>query len=486
MSRPRFVTRLSLQFLFACLVGLNSRRAFAQTEDSLLHFVRGETTEDVVSGSDPTERYAVFLPSTYKPDRTAPVLFLMDPRGRATVPLKLFRDAADQFGFVLISSYNTLSDADSAFTADDKALSAMLIDAQARFAVDPKRFYLVGFSGTAHYAWTIAPQLDGHLAGIMGAGGGLPFYSEPIQRALKARYPFAFFATAGMADFNFDGVRYLDQALDSTNFPHRFVAHEGRHSWPPEHIAHDVVEWFHLQAMRAGLAPRNETFIDATRKKYLFEASALEASGRRADAYRRYREIIQDFEGLGGSPEAHKRFESLGRERSVGREFARRAEIARRVIKYQLKVRNFCLDYRKAKNIPTLEKARGKLHIEKLKKRAESQDREEAAAAQRMLATAFVNAGFYEPRDYFAKEDFRRAAGMLRIAMAIWPGVPHVCYQLARATAQLGEADEAFKALDCGLKADWATKELVESDSLLEPLRADPRLKIMIEGLIQK
>ena len=457
-----------------------SQPADAQTEDQARDFRIGDVTENVVSNSDPGQQYAVFLPSNYDPDFKAPVLFLMDPRGRAAIPMALFREAADRYGFVMLSSYNTLSDADSAFAANDKALSAMLVDARTRLSVDAKRFYLVGFSGTAHYSWTIAPNLDGRLAGIMGVGGGLPAYSDPIQKALKMIYPFAFFATAGMADFNFDGVRYLDESLDQTAYAHRLVTHDGDHAWPPKHIADAAVEWFHLQAIRTGLADRDDVILDAIREKYLSEAAALETSGKLVDAYRRYREIVQDFDGLGGVSEAEKRFEALGRNRSVKRGLKRRTDLTRKVIEYKLEVRDFYLDYRTVKKRPSTKSALKRLDVDKLTKKANSDDVEESFAAKRMLATVFVNTGFYEPRDYFRGMDYARAAGMLRIAMAVNPDVPRVCYQLARAAAQLKSLDEAFEALTCGSNASWATKELIEDDELLAPLRADSRYAAFI------
>ena len=465
-----------------CL-SLLSLRSSAQEQGAGSGFVAGQTVENVESRTDPAQRYAVFLPQEYQANRTAPVMLLMDPRGRALVPLELFRDAADRFGFVLLSSYNTLSDADSAYAVNDRALAAMLADAQTRFSVDPKRLYLVGFSGTAHWAWTAAPRLDGKLAGIMGVGGGLPSYSNPMQQALRVLYPFVYFGTAGWADFNFDGVRLLDQALDSTRFAHRFMAHDGDHSWPPRTVAEAAVEWFHLQAMSAGLEARNESFIADALRRHLAEAADLEATDRKADAYRRYREIVQDFAGLDGSPEARKRFDKLEGDGSVGRALARRVDFARDVQEYKLEVRDFYLDYRESGDLPTMDSAIRKLRIEKLKKQAESDDSEKAAAAKRMLASAFVNTAFYEPRNYFQNEDFVRAMGMLRIANAIQPDTPRVCYQLARAAAQLGSADEAFEALECGLKAEWATRDLVEADDLLEPLRADPRYGALIQSL---
>lgn len=445
-------------------------------------FEKGTVITDIEAGTDPSRTYALYLPTSYAPDRTSPVLFLMDPRGRALVPMELFRDAAERYGFLVLSSYNTLSDADSAFAVNRRSLSAMLVDARARFKVDPKRLYLVGFSGTEHYSWTVAPQLDGSLAGIMGVGGGLPAYSEPMQRALEAVYPFAFFGTAGFADFNFDGVRFLDQSLDATAFPHRFVTHDGDHVWPPKEIAEESVEWFHLRAMVSGLTPRDDAFIASVREKHLQEAESLEAAGKKADAYRRYREIVQDFEPLGGVPEAKKKLDRLADDGAVERELNRRSKLAEKVIEYKLEVRDFYLAYRERESLPSTADGLKKLRIDKLKKQAESDDTEESASAKRMLATAFINAAFYEPGRYIDARDFPRAAGMLRLAMEIQPDNPRACYMLARATAQLGEIDEAFRALQCGLKAEWATTDLVNRDPLLEPLRADGRFGALLAG----
>ena len=75
----------------------------------------------------------------------------MDPRGRALVPLSLFKDAAERLGYILLSSYNTVSD--GAAEPNVRALDAMLQEAQEHFAVDERRIYLAGFSGTARMSW---------------------------------------------------------------------------------------------------------------------------------------------------------------------------------------------------------------------------------------------------------------------------------------------------------------------------------------------
>ena len=115
-----------------------------------------------------------------------------------------------------------------------------------------------------------------------------------------------------------------------------------------------------------------------------------------------------------------------------------------------------------------------RLKIAALLEQAEDRDYQIAGAAGRMLASAFANAGFYEPRAYLREGDFDRAAGVLYIAQAIFPDQPRTCYRLAQATAQLGRAEEAIEALRCAAEAPWVTPESIEADDLLAPIRDTP------------
>ncbi|HET6374010.1 MAG TPA: hypothetical protein VFG76_11940, partial [Candidatus Polarisedimenticolia bacterium] len=189
----------------------------------------GEVVERIACLSDPSQSYALYLPPRYDAGRGWPVVFLMDPRGRALVPLELFKDAAGRLGYILISSYDTASDGPRDTNAP--ALTAMLADARRRFSVDARRFYLAGFSGTARSGWEFSVQLAGKVAGLMGFGGGLPEGFAP-----SATMTFVFFGGAGTTDFNYEEMRALEVKLASIGIPHRFAWYDGPHSWPPAEV----------------------------------------------------------------------------------------------------------------------------------------------------------------------------------------------------------------------------------------------------------
>lgn len=58
----------------------------------------GEIVERIWAAFDSTQSYAAYLPSDYDASRRWPILFLMDPRGRALVPVALFQAAAEEHG----------------------------------------------------------------------------------------------------------------------------------------------------------------------------------------------------------------------------------------------------------------------------------------------------------------------------------------------------------------------------------------------------
>src|SRR4051812_43099861 len=68
---------------------------------------KGRVVESVKCDADPSQGYALYLPSQYAPDRSWPVIFAFDPRARGTVPVAIYRAAAEKFGYIVAGSNNS-------------------------------------------------------------------------------------------------------------------------------------------------------------------------------------------------------------------------------------------------------------------------------------------------------------------------------------------------------------------------------------------
>lgn len=444
---------------------------------------RGAVTERVASLADPSKSYAVYLPSAYEEDRTWPVLILMDPRGRALVPLELFRAVAEDLGWIVVSSYDTLSD--STWEPNDLAMGAMIADIPERFAADSRRVYLAGMSGTARGIWNFADRLQPYVAGVIAfAGGKLDWIELPTDPDYR------FFGATGYTDDNFGEMFRLDEELDGLGVVHRVVYFPGGHEWGTEQVCRDAARWFEIQAMISGLRPVDADLAATWIDEEVAHAEALEREGRPWNAWRAYAAIAEQYaeiagaDVLAGALEGRARLESEGRvhevEQRVRKHVDDEGHFRARLAEF------FEVFYRDPRGLDT-RTALWRLGLDRaLVDSEEAPDHVEAEAAQRLLQVAFTHMAFYMPRDYLDHGDFKHALAMLEIADGIRPDQPVVLYFRARSYAALGRLDEAVEALERGTDIglfSGADAEGFEGDEDLLSLRDHPRFQSLLERL---
>ena len=467
----------------------------------------GEIIENVQSEHAPDQTFAAYLPSAYTPERSWPVLFLMDPRGRARLPLELFRPAAERLGYVLVSSYSTASDA--AEDVNTPALEAMLTDSTRLFALDNRRFYLGGFSGTARSAWEFAGQLESFVAGIIGFGGGLPGVYVPPDEA-----PYGFYGAAGTTDFNYEEMRALDRRLDGGGLAHRFDSFVGGHSWGPEEVCSRALEWMELRAMKTRLRlPDGSLAVDLYTRR-LIEAQAWESRaltapasgdnapdlesvsddpvvGRRAidtyEAWLRYTGLLADFEGVIGRSELDRIAEKIrafedSDEVTVAAGFADRLSARHRafVEEFSAVIQELRSGDRPISAVDLMHH----LDVEGLKRQAGDTDNPmRALAGQRLLEGIFVQFAFYQPRDYLSQGDPKAALELLEVADVIRPGSRNVLMFQARAHALSGDGERAVGTLRRAHEISTLDPGVLDGDPSFDPIRQSPGFRELIAQL---
>lgn len=410
-------------------------------------FVPGAVAEGVTSLQDSAQRYAVFLPSTFDSTRAWPLLCVMDPRGRALLPLGLLRRGAERFGYIIVSSYNTRSDEPG--DPNVAAVNAMIADAQRRWPIDARRIYLVGFSGTTRAGWDYAYRLEGHVAGLIGFGAGFPPGWAPPAPAAGELQLLAFYGGAGTSDFNYQEVQDLDAYLDGIRLRHHVASYPGPHGWAPEPVMFDALLWMELQAMRRGLIERKMAWVDSIYRARESVAASLDSAGDRPGAALAYRALAADFAALRDVSTDSARLAALLRDRAVIRAGERRAALAAHYHQYIERLRRFIAKVRQADAAPSLPAARKELQLQRLARQAaDSGDRPAALEATQLLEQVFVVTAFYEPREALAAGHPARALALLEIAESIHAGTSLVCERRREALADLGRAREAA-ALPC-------------------------------------
>ncbi len=427
---------------------------------------------------DSAGAYAVYLPSTYTPERAWPVLFVLDPRGRAVPALTRFRDGAEELGWVVVSSYDSRSDVPE--DRNTPAFNAMLDDIQERVRVDPRRLYLAGFSGTAESSWYLALALPGHVAGVVAAGFGLP--SEVRFRMLFAEEEagFAVYGTAGRLGFNYEDVVDMDGALGDLGVVHRAAYFEGGHTWMPDALATDALRWLELRAMRDGLRAVDPGFVARERDGVIRRAEALASNGWVREAVELLDDAAGDFEETAPLEALRAR---LAERRDYTEQVARRARDAREATNYSGRLRERFGGGPGDRPRTSPEELVDELDLEALLARAGGHDRADALQARRLLASAGVLLSFYGPRDALAQGRPGIALDYVDTAERIRPGDPGLCRFRAAALGALERLDDAFEALRCWVDGAGVDGAAVRGEAGLEPLRADPRFEALLAEL---
>lgn len=261
----------------------------------------GTIIDPVQCAEDPAQTYALYLPSTYSPERRSSVLLAFHPAARGRLMVEKYRAAAEQYGYIIAASNNSRN---GPFAVSLTAAQAMSTDVSRRFSIDPERVYLTGMSGGARVAMAIALASD-RIAGVIASSGGYPD-SKP-----RASVTFAVFGTAGSEDFNYIEMRLLDRKLSS---PHFLAVFQGGHTLPPDDIAFEALEWMELQAMQSGRRSRDAALAGRILEK---RRARIAASTDAAETAYLLRALVSDFKGLLDPSAEASRLDQMSRQADV-------------------------------------------------------------------------------------------------------------------------------------------------------------------------
>lgn len=347
-------------------------------------------TENVPTRTDPSQTYTLILPSSYDPAKKHPLLLVLDPRGRATVAAKLFEQAADEHGWIIVSSNGTRSDAGP--EPNERALRALLPEVVQRYPVDIKRVYATGFSGTAITAWSLGVRSNG-LAGVIGVGGRL------VEEVPPAKFNFAHYGFSGEDDFNNRSMRAVDDLL---TVPHRFESFPGDHRWITPDLARDAIRWMEVMAMKENRRARDDAFLNAAYENDVAAAAALPPR----ESLRRYQAIVRTFDGLRPIDDATAAVSRLEKDPIVRRELEAEKkwdEFEERYIRSTfLNLGPIFAPIQGANPVAAKRHFLREFRVEEMKKRA-AREGAEGRTARRILSTIRSQLAFYLPRELEAR-----------------------------------------------------------------------------------
>lgn len=224
---------------------------------------RGQILDRITVRDNERQAYALYVPSTYTPDRAWPILYCLDPGARGRVPVERFSQAAEKAGFLVAGSLNSRN---GPLAPSEEAIRLMLADTHARLAIDDSRVYVAGLSGGARLA--LAWAQNGQIAGVVACSAGFGSLSLPKQ------IPFRIFATTGVDDFNHDELFRMSRDLAKRSISHRYVEFEGGHEWLPAALATEALQFLLGQVPPQAATPSKEQAKLASQFESLLQQAA--------------------------------------------------------------------------------------------------------------------------------------------------------------------------------------------------------------------
>ena len=441
---------------------------------------RGQIVEGVTCAADEAQAYTLYLPAGYTPERKWPILYAFDSHGRGAEIARLLRAGAERSGWIVASSQRSSNLVP--MPENFAIMSALWADTHARFSIDDRRVYALGFSGLSRFVVNLALTAPGSLAGVIGANGGWPLGQTPAKQ-----HDIPFFFTVGDADFAYYELRDLQEKLESAGLPHRLEIFAGSHQWPPEELFTKALGWMELQAMKRGLRGKDPALVEELWSADLARARALEAGGQLAAAHALYTALARDLAGLRDTAEAAKEAARLDASEAFRRDRQARLARDRRDREYLEKIPQIFKDAPREPTPDHVSHLLAGLKIPELKRRAKSDpDPEERLSAERVLYAVYIQTGLYLPREYGSLGQYDRAILFLQVAFVIDPDVPNIPYRLATAYAKRGNRRRALDYLEISAQKGWADLSALESERAFDPLRKTEQYRRVVRQIRQR
>ncbi|HEY1528479.1 MAG TPA: hypothetical protein VGH51_19810 [Candidatus Angelobacter sp.] len=428
--------------------------------------VTGTVHASVPVVADPSNSYALYLPSAYSAAKRWPLLLIFDPFARGEVSVKLFHEAAEKYGFILVGSNNSRN-----FEDPSTAIRVLWADVKEHYAIDPRRIYTAGLSGGARVASSVALACKTCIAGVIANSAGLPNGATPPEPDVTD-----WFLTAGTTDFNYTEQLHLKETLEARNVASRFVVFDGPHNWMPKEFADRALAWFQLRAIVRGIAPMDKDFVGAQFESRLAEAQAEQKAGDVLAATRAYREIAQDFSKLRDVKEQ----ESLAKTLAVSKDTRKAKKAEKEALKLQDETAHKIGDL--VAGIAQGQDVRGQYMVELNSVVNEANEEQRKAstpafkqAIARGLASAFAFA-IENGQQAMLKKNYISARDMFQAGEIIQPESAWASYLVATAQAELGQKKQAVEELKKAMEKGMTNPSALE-DSAFDRIRNEAEFK---------
>lgn len=263
------------------------------------------------------ESFSLYLPMQFEGEKEWPVIFLFDEQGRGKAAAQLFKTAAEQQGYLIVSSNNISEENDllENLYAADRLVKA----ATGALPIDINQVSAAGSMEGAKVATSI-PFIYNGILGVIAVGNQ---WMNP--QLLDSKNGFAFIGIVGDEQYTAASMHLTANVLKKMKFPSYVYTYEGEKEWPDASVINSAVGSLTLHAMREGFRRQNPQLVEELYQKDIAIANELMSKVKLIDAYSFLQLVEEKYEGLRSTSEVDEKLKQMERSRNY-REQSREIE----------------------------------------------------------------------------------------------------------------------------------------------------------------
>tara|TARA_R110002074_G_scaffold59183_1_gene144167 strand:- start:84 stop:1499 length:1416 start_codon:yes stop_codon:yes gene_type:complete len=250
------------KILFFALVFI-STTSFSQE----MRLLKGAITENIVVSDSLKETLSLYLPSTFEVQKSWPVIFVFDMKGRGKASVSMLVNAAEKEGYILASSDNVN---DSLSISENVLIANRMFNALINIVpIAKNRTYTAGFSSGAMFA-SILPTFIKEIKGVVSIGA-----SVGNIEILNSKQTFQFIGIVNRSDYSFRDMLDTQQILNKLKFPNQLLVFDDDRILPDVNTIASAFRMLTLTSMAKGDVVRNDSFIAESYGQFLSKANSF-------------------------------------------------------------------------------------------------------------------------------------------------------------------------------------------------------------------
>ncbi|NJW53714.1 hypothetical protein [Salinimicrobium oceani] len=283
---------------------------------------KGVVIDDLKVGDSLEESYSLYLPLAYENGKQWPMLLIFDGEGRGKSAAHLFRLAAEEQGYLLVSS-NDISDQND--LEENVMIASRLL--QYVTAILPVDFQQVSTSGSMTGAKVASsfPLIFDNIHGVVAVGDHWLNFN-----LLDERKNFAFIGIVGDEQFSVAEMNHTADLLARLKFPSQVYTYDGNEEWPSPEIINSAVASLSLDAMRKGKRPVDRQLIENLYQQDLARVNKLMSLNQLLNAENLLDIMEEKYDDLIDNSQLRSQQDQLSRSRNYSLQKREQNEISQK------------------------------------------------------------------------------------------------------------------------------------------------------------